>query len=120
MRGCHAGVNAYDAAGEVVSAGGLWSGDTVTYAYSNRLRSGVTVGSWNQTYGYDKAFRLTNLTSAAGSFGYAYDPARKYRVSRLLLPNTAYITNTFDAVARLAGTYLKNSGNNVLDGYAHI
>jgi YD repeat-containing protein len=35
------------------------------------------------------------------------------------LPNTAYITNHFDAVARMDATYLKNSGNAVLDSYEY-
>jgi len=32
-------------------------------------------------------------------------------IKKLSLPNTSYITNTFDSVARLTGTYLKNSSN---------
>jgi hypothetical protein len=31
------------------------------------------------------------------------------------VPNTSYITNTYDSVARLTGTYLDNSSNTVLD-----
>src|SRR6185436_10296874 len=34
---------------------------------------------------------------------------------KLALPNTSYITNTYDSVARLTGTYLDNSSNTVLD-----
>ena len=72
----------YTLAGELQSAGGLWSGDTVSYSYNNRLRSGLTVGAWSQSYGYDGVLRLTNVTSGAGSFGYAYDSVRRSRVAR--------------------------------------
>jgi RHS repeat-associated protein len=109
----------YDAAGELLSAGGLWPGDTITYSYSNRLRSSMVLSHWTNSYAYDPAGRLANLTSAAGSFSYGYDQQRFLRVARLSLPNGAYITNTFDSVARLAGTYLKNSANGVLDGYSY-
>src|SRR6266511_4846151 len=36
-------------------------------------------------------------------------------IKKLSLPNGSYITNTFDSAARLTGTYLKNSGNTVLN-----
>jgi RHS repeat-associated protein len=109
----------YSDAGEFLSAGGLWSGDTVNYSYANRLRSTMTLSDWTNSYSYDAASRLTNLTSTAGSFGYLYDATRLSRVARLLLPNQAYITNTYDPVARLTGTCLKNTANNVLDGYTY-
>jgi len=47
----------YTLAGELQSAGGLWSGDTVSYSYNNRLRSGLAVGAWSQSYGYDGVLR---------------------------------------------------------------
>ena len=34
---------------------------------------------------------------------------------KLSLPNTSYITNTYDSVARLTGTYMDNSSNTILD-----
>jgi len=111
---------AYDAAGNLLSAGGLWSGDTVSYSYANRLRSGLSVGSWHQSYGYDAALRLTNLLSMAGSFGYAYDPVRLYRVDKLALPNSAYIAYHYDPLTRLLGTDLtRGTDNHVLDGYTY-
>jgi len=36
------------------------------------------------------------------------------------LPNTSYITNTFDSVARLTGTYLKNSSNATNNSHVYI
>ncbi len=56
------------------------------------------------------------MTSQAGAFGYLYRAGSASREPiKLLLPNTSYITNTYDSVARLAGTFLDNSGNTVLD-----
>ena len=92
----------YDAAGQLLSEGGLWPNDTVSYTYVNRLRTGLSVQSpnstaWSQGYGYDDARRLTSLSSPAGTFGYEYDPVQLQRVDGLTLPNGAYITNTFDS-----------------------
>jgi YD repeat-containing protein len=65
----------------------------------NRLRTSVSLqqatGVWTNKFGYDAA--------------------ASPRVKKLALPNAAYISNTFDVVARLTGTYLKNSGNTILD-----
>jgi RHS repeat-associated protein len=110
----------YNAAGQLLTVGGLWSGDTVTYTYINRLRNSLAVGSWSQTYGYDRALRLTNVTSPAGSFAFGYDVTRRQHVASLQLPNSAYITNSYDIMARLAGTYLtRGTDNHVLDGYTY-
>src|SRR5439155_5682775 len=60
--------------------------------------------------------RLTNVTSQAGTFAYSYKLGQASRLPiKLVLPNTSYITNTYDSVARLTGTYLDNSSNTVLD-----
>ncbi len=113
----------YDAAGELLNAGGLWSNDTITYTYINRLRASMTINSQPSTftlsYGYDKALRMTNLTSGAGSFGYHYLPQHSTLISQLLLPNSAYITNSYDNVSRLQSTALANSSGHVLDGYTY-
>jgi RHS repeat-associated protein len=114
----------YDAVGQLLSEGGLWPNDTVSYTYNNRLRTGLSLqapnaSAWGQSYGYDNARRLTSLVSPAGTFGYTYGSTNLQRVIKLSLPNSAYITNTFDNVARLTGTYLKNSGNTNLDSYAY-
>ena len=118
-------VYGYDAAGQMLSEGGLWPSDTVSYSYQNRLRTGLNIAEsstspWSQSYGYDNARRLTSLTSPAGSFNYVYDAVRKAQVALLSLPNGAYITNSFDSVARLAGTTLANSSGTALDAYAYI
>jgi RHS repeat-associated protein len=75
--------------------------------------------AWTQGYGYDLARRLTSLTSPAGSFGYAYDPVEAQRVDKLTLPNGAAITNSFDSVARLTGTWLRSSAGADFDSYVY-
>ena len=77
--------------------------------------------TWTSAFGYDGAGRLTNVTSPAGSFSYTLGATvpTSSLIKKLLLPNTSYITNAFDNVARLTGTYLKNSGNTVLDSYVY-
>jgi RHS repeat-associated protein len=115
----------FDAAGQLLSGDGPWNDDTVTYTYNNRLRSSLSLpapnGSpWDQTYAYDGARRLTNTTSPAVSFGYAYDGTRQLKVKKLTLPNSAYITNAYDSVARLLSTELENSGNTILNSHTYV
>src|SRR2546430_314819 len=50
----------YTSFGVLASEDGPWDNDTVTYAYSNQLRSGLTLAQpnasdWRLTYGYDGA-----------------------------------------------------------------
>jgi RHS repeat-associated protein len=118
-------VYGYDAAGQLLSAGGLWPNDAVSYTYTNRERATLNVGAWSQGYTYDTARRLTGLTSPAGAFGYGYGvgpsaPAASPLVRSIQLPNTASITNAYDPVARLTGTYLtRGTDHHVLDGYTY-
>ena len=119
-------VYGYDAAGQLLNEGGLWLNDTVSYTYANRLRTGLSVlvpnaSAWTQGYGYDSARRLTSVVSPAGGFGYTLGGAgtASLLIKKLLLPNGAYITNSYDGNARLLSTTLKNSGNTGLDSYAY-
>jgi RHS repeat-associated protein len=110
----------YDQVGELLSEGGLWPNDTVTYTYAERLRDGLSLQApnaapWVQVYLYDNLQRLMNLTSPAGMFGYTYDAVQLQRVDQLALPNGANINNTYDSVARLLSTTLMNSSATVLD-----
>jgi RHS repeat-associated protein len=97
------------------------SNSTVTNTYTNRLRTMMVLrqpsGVWTNKFVYDAAGRLTNVTSPAGVF--SYTPGGASGASRLtkkvLLPNTSYVTNTFDTVGRMTGTYLDTSANAVLD-----
>jgi len=114
----------YNYANQLLTEDGPWAEDTVIHAYNNQLRSSLTVlqpnaTSWTQTYGYDPAKRLTNTASQAGSFIYAYDSTRQTIANRLTLPGGSYITNTFDNVARLLSTHLRNSLNSDLNSHAY-
>ena len=118
-------VYGYTSFGALLSEDGPWANDTVSYTYDNgRRRSSLTLlapnaSAWTQSYGYDSASRMTNITSPAGAFTYAYDATRQLQVNKLTLPNTAYITNLYDTVARLTGTYLKNSGDTNLNSHQY-
>jgi RHS repeat-associated protein len=109
----------YSQVGQLLSENGPWANDTVSYTYAQRLRTALSLsqpsGSWSQSYGYDSARRLTSLTSPAGAFGYGYfAPASLLPIS-VTLPNSAYVTNTYDNLARLLSTKLVNSSATVLD-----
>ena len=111
----------YYAGGLLQSEDGPWSSDTVTYAYNTaRLRSSLSLqqptGTWTNGFTWDAAVRLSTASSPAGTFAYSYrDSQPSTLIKKLSLPNTSYITNTYDSVARLTGTYLDNSSNTILD-----
>ena len=78
-------------------------------------------GSWSQSYAYDAESRMTNITSPAGSFAYAYatpNPASAL-ISGIALPNGASVANAYDTLGRLTGTALANQFGHVLDGYVY-
>ena len=116
---------AYTAGNQLWTEDGPWASDTVTNTYNNRLRTGLVLqqatGSWTNGFGYDAAKRLSSVTSSAGTFTYtlggvgAASPLPK----KVLLPNTSYITNTYDTMARLTGAYLKTSGNVVTNKHEY-
>jgi len=115
---------AYTAGGFLWTEDGPWSNDTVTNSYNNRLRTALSLaqptGKWTNGFAYDAAKRLTNVTSQAGSFAYLLPSTRPSTlVTRLSLPNTSYITNSYDTVARLTGTWLKNSTNGTLNSHQY-
>src|SRR5437016_14330162 len=103
----------YYAGGLLNTEDGPFASDTVTYTYNNaRLRSGLSLqqptGSWTNGFAWDAAHRLSTVSSPAGTFTNNYVGAGKL-IRKLALPNTSYVTNTYDNVARLTGTYLDNS-----------
>jgi RHS repeat-associated protein len=112
---------AYTAGDQVLTESQPFSNSTITNTYVNRLRTSLSLqqptGVWTNKFVYDLAGRMTNVTSPAGSFGYMVGASSSGSklIKKLLLPNTSYITNTFDSVARLTGTYLDNSANSILD-----
>lgn len=115
----------YDGLGQLLSEGGLWSNDTVNYSYNSGLRASLIIrqpdaDSWEQTYNYDNARRLTKIVSPAGAFRYAYDPTCHLRAGNLSLPNGSNITNTYDGNARLLSTELMNSSATVLNSHSYV
>ncbi|NOS70448.1 MAG: RHS repeat-associated core domain-containing protein [Verrucomicrobia bacterium] len=111
----------YTIAGRLFTEDGPWASDTVTNFYNNGLRTNLVLaqptGKWTNGFAYDTARRLTSVTSPAGAFTYtlaAAGPASPL-IQKLLLPNTSYITNAYDNVARLRFTKLNNSSHTTLD-----
>jgi len=113
-------------AGRLASEAGPWAADLVSYTYGNRQRTKLTLqqpgaaANWVQNYGYDAANRLQSIAAPEGNYGYAYPSGQSGVVGKITLPNGAYITNLYDALARLTNTTLANSTNGTLDyaGYA--
>jgi RHS repeat-associated protein len=115
---------AYYTGGLLKSEDGPWSGDTVTYSYTRRLRTAMTLGlpsggSQSTAYTYDAVNRLKTLTSPAGTFTYAYSNNPSSEVLSLTLPNGAYIANTFDSMSRELTTKLYNSSATALNTHAY-
>lgn len=112
-----AGTNAftYDQMGHLLSAGGLWPNDTVSYLYTNALKMELSlaqpgISPWTQFYNYDSMRRLISITSQAGAFSYTYITSQPSTlVSQLVLPNGAYINNDYDSVSRLTETTLNRA-----------
>jgi len=117
--------------GQRASEDGPWALDTVSSIYeSGRLRSGLSVeapnsSAWVQSYAYDGAKRLTNVTSAAGVFGYQYHSgmggvtAASRLIQRLDLGNGAVITNAFDGAGRWTETVLRTGGGTLRNRHAY-
>ena len=118
-------VYSYTDAGLLQSEDGPWVNDVVSYTYNNRLRSAMTVGLpsgsvLSTSYGYDAIKRLTNITSWAGTFVYGYSNNPATEVLKITLPNSAYITNTYDNVARELSTTLYNSSATALNTHTYL
>ena len=104
----------YDGVGQLLSEAGPWSGVSVNNTYSSRLRQSLSAqapgaAAWTNGYYYDSARRLTGVTSGAGSFNYQFAPGVQGVPSGITLPNGASIADSYDSVARLLSTTLKNS-----------
>jgi RHS repeat-associated protein len=105
--------------GNLQSEAGPWSSSTLTYGYTHGLRTSLSLNSLNFGYGYDSAWRLYTLSSPAGPFNYGYDAQRSALPITLTLPNSAWITNHYDSLARLDYTAMANQWGHVLDGYGY-
>jgi len=110
---------------------GPFADDAMTNTYVNRLRTGLGLqqpsGLWTNAFAYDAARRLTDIVSPAGSFTNVYiagvGGASGYcsgLLERLLEPNGSAISNDFDPVARLLGTYWRTSSGVLTNKHEYL
>ncbi len=116
-------VYSYTLLNQLASESGRWANDTVSYGYTNRLRNAMILQqpngpAWAQYYGYDIAKRLAAVSTPEGLFSYTHSGPTLLSTN-LSLPNGAAIMNSYDAVARLTGTYLKNASGTVLNSHVY-
>jgi len=115
----------YTSAGQLQSEDGPFDNDLVSYGYTNRLRQSLNLAAapggaaWTQSFGYDSAGRLTSLTSPAGSFAYSYGASPANRPSNLALPGGSQIAYTYDPLARLTATELKDATANSVNRHSY-
>jgi RHS repeat-associated protein len=117
--------------GKLVSEGGLWPNDTVTYFYTNDcLLQSFSLAEpnsspWVQSYSFDSAERLQTIASSAGNFGYQYNAglngysSDSALVQQISLPNGAQVTNSFDSCGRLLVTKLNKSSGSAVDSHTY-
>ncbi len=113
----------YTVGGQLYTEDGPFASDTVTNTWNNRLRVGVDLqqptGVWTNRFAYDAAKRLTSVTSPAGAFSYTFVGQASRLTQKLSLPNSSYITNTYDSVARLLTTKLLTSSSALLNSHSY-
>lgn len=112
---------------------GPWISDTLSNSYDHRLRSGLNLqqsgaSDWAERFRYDEFGRLTNVTSAAGSFGYEYErrssesgETASSLVKKLSYPTGGFDTRGYDDVGRLLSSTLVGPLGDVPDlhGYSY-
>ena len=123
----------YDNTGNMLTEDGPWVRDTVKCAYTNDLRTSLSLllGSYytdywyyGHTYGYDAANRMTNVSYLGNPYTYRYPvaggnlaPASGLPVE-LDLPCGSILRN-YDNVARLTNTVLRNASQTILNAHAY-
>jgi len=107
---------------------GPWSGtnDMVIYSYdSSRRRSQLVVrqptgNPLTNSYSWDSGGRLSTVASPAGTHTYQYN-GQGNLVRKLLIPNSTFVTNTFDGAARLLDSrYMVDSTWAVLNQHGYV
>jgi RHS repeat-associated protein len=120
----------YTQIGQLASETGPWPSDAMTYTYSDQLRTKLdlqqpSAADWIQSYGYDVANRLTNITSPVGTFTYTYNAGLNGYVTasalatNLSLPTGARISSSADGNGRMTASALYNSTNGTIDYTAY-
>jgi RHS repeat-associated protein len=116
----------YSRLGKLAIEDGPWASDTVSnyFGAADQLQSisiaQPSLSAWTQSFLYDTAGRMTNVTSSAGAFGYSYVGASPL-VQVVMLGGAGAITNVYDVTARLTNTKLLNSQPTTINsfGYAY-
>jgi RHS repeat-associated protein len=111
--------------GRLRSEDGPWASDTVSWSYNSAgKRSQMVIlqptgNAWTNTYGWDALHRLTQVSSPAGSFSYLFAGAGD-RIRNLSQPGGFWVTNTYDSLARLTDTSLRDAGNGLLNRHGYV
>jgi len=115
---------------QTFSENGPWTGDTDLVTVTNRSgrRMGLTIkqptGQFVVTNAWDAAGRWKVVGGTSGMFTYGYpatapgSPASSQPAS-VTVPGGGYVTNTFDALARLTRTELRTSGGTILNAHGY-
>ena len=116
----------HTAAGRFEDENGPWSSDRVSYRYNSAgQRTRMSVVGWVQDYHYDGAQRLDRIQAPSGTFQYTY-PTGSGTLSRasrqwerLALPGGHEIRQSYDTLARLTKTTLRNSSGQPLNRHEY-
>ena len=116
--------------GSLLSEDGPWANDTMSSAYTNNMRIGLSLhqpggSAWAQSYGYDAANRLQTLVSPAGTFtyvtstapsSYGHLPLASFRSEQITLP-VGSIGFVYNYLIQISSTSLRNSAQTVLNAH---
>jgi RHS repeat-associated protein len=118
----------------ITAEDGPWSNDTVTVTNIHGLRSALViqqpVSTWTTTYAHDTSRRLTGVTGGGQTWSYDHTTATGAAlasvaagslISKVTLPGSHRIDNTFNSLGLLTDSSLKTSGGTLRNqhGYVH-
>jgi RHS repeat-associated protein len=108
----------------VFTEDGPWAGDDVVVTNRYGRRSGLRLvqpsGQFTVTNAWDAAGRWQVVGGTAGTFTYGYPAGQASSLpAAVTLPGGGYVTNTYDAGARLTRTELRTSGGAILNAHGY-
>jgi len=108
----------------VLTEDGPWANDEVTVTNRYGLRAGLRLaqpsGAFVVTNAWDAAGRWWVVGGTAGTFTYAYPAGSAGTLPiSLTLPGGGYVTNAYDALARLTRTELRTSAGALLNAHGY-
>ncbi len=111
---------AYDANSRLLSRGGAWPDDTITFTYDALDRATSVTVQLGQSVGYvyDDLNRLSQVQTAGGNYVYAYNGASPLP-QKLSRPNGSYTLSQYDAVNRLTRLSNRKSSSEVISEFAY-